>query len=187
MTQMRKFSFIVVFLIIFSFFPRYSFAIDAIKLIAEVNSERITNGLTPLVQDNKLNNAALQKAISLTKIQSLSHTKSQEGVAWSFIKDAGYVYGIAGENLAVNFQNEEEVISHWMNSPSHRANILRSDFTDVGVAITEGKYDGRTADYVVMYFAQPNLSLQREAQIKALKDMITYLSNLLFALQSKML
>lgn len=184
---MNKYSFVFIFLIIFCLFPKNSFAIDAIKLIAEVNNERIANGLTQLVQENKLNNAALQKAISLTKIQSLSHTKSQEGVAWLFIKDAGYFYEIAGENLAVNFQNEAEVVSHWMNSPSHRANILNPDFTDIGVAVTDGKYDGRKADYVVMYFARPNLSLQREAQIKALKEMIIYLSNLLFILQSKML
>lgn len=184
---MKKYLFIVIFLALFTLIPRYSFAIDAIKLIAEVNNERVESGLIPLNQESRLSNAALQKAISLTKIQSLIHTKSQEGVAWSFINDSGYFYEIAGENLAVNFQNEAEIISHWMNSQSHRANILRSDFTDVGVAITQGKYDGKTADYVVMYFARPNLSLQKEAQIKVLKEMIAYLSNLLFALQAKMI
>lgn len=185
--QMRKYLFIAIFLVLFSLFPSRGFAIDTAKLIAEVNNERVSNGLVPLVQNNRLDRAASQKAISLTKIQSLIHTKSQDGVAWSFINDAGYLYEIAGENLAVNFQSEEEVVSHWMNSPTHRANILRSDFVDVGVAVAQGKYEDKMADYVVMYFARPNLALQREAQIKTLREMIAYLSNLLFVLQSKML
>lgn len=187
MAQMRNYLFITVFLVLFFLFPSHGFAIDTAKLIAGVNSERISRGLVPLVQNSKLDRASLQKTISLTKIQYLSHTKSQEGVAWSFIKDAGYLYEIAGENLAVNFQDEKEIVDHWMNSQSHRANILHPDFMDVGVAVAQGKYEGKTADYVVMYFARPNLELQREAQIKALREMITYLLNLLFVLQSKML
>lgn len=184
---MKKYLFIAVFLASSFLFPSHGYAIDAAKIITEVNDERVARGLTPLAQNRMLDNASLQKAISLSKIQSLIHTKSQDGVAWSFINDAGYLYEIAGENLAVNFQNEEEIVDHWMNSPSHRENILRPDFADVGVAVAQGKYEGETADYVVMYFARPNLALQREAQIKMLREMIAYLSNLLFVLQSKIL
>ena len=49
---------------------------------------------------------------------------------------------IAGENLAVNFSDSQDVTNAWMNSPEHRANILNGDFTQIGIATAQGTYKG---------------------------------------------
>ena len=77
----------------------------------------------------------------------------------------GYRFKYAGENLAVNFSDSAEVERAWMNSPGHRANILNGKFTEVGIAISFGKYDGRDVVFVAQLFGRPSLAAAATAPI----------------------
>ena len=63
-----------------------------------------------------------------------SHTGSDGSQPWDRMSRAGYSWNFAGENIAVGQTSVADVMSSWMNSPGHRANILDSGFSHVGVA-----------------------------------------------------
>ncbi len=120
-----------------------------------VNEERRSRGLTTLSVDFRLTESAKAKAKSLSAIGDLRHTKSGDGIVWWPLKDAGYDYRLAGENLALNIPSAEEIVSSWMSSSSHRENIVDRSFEHIGVAVVEGYFQNSPASYVVMYTADP--------------------------------
>jgi hypothetical protein len=71
---------------------------------------------------------------------------------WYFIKNAGYEYEYAGENLAKGFSNSSDVVTAWMNSPTHRENVLSPKYQDIGFAVVEGKLLGEDTVLVVQMF-----------------------------------
>jgi hypothetical protein len=87
----------------------------------------------------------------MVKNQYFAHT-SPDGVSpWHWFKSAGYNYKYAGENLAIGFYESEEVYNAWLNSPSHRANIVNPNYTQVGTAVLSG-YDQNGTIVVVQEF-----------------------------------
>jgi len=74
---------------------------------------------------------------------------------WYWFTKAGYSYKKAGENLAVNFKDSDDVVRAWMNSPTHKANIVKEGYTEIGIGIAEGVYQGKKATFVVQLFAAP--------------------------------
>jgi hypothetical protein len=84
-----------------------------------------------------------------------SHTGPDGAQPWKWFREAGYRYEYAGENLAVNFNESEDVVNAWMKSPTHRANILKHDFTEVGIGVATGTYKGKEAVFVVQFFGKP--------------------------------
>ncbi len=146
-------------LILFGFLFILPISVDALPnpdaIVGLVNQERTKIGLNPLKVNYKLVEAAKTKAVSLAKIEDLKHTKSINGGLWWPLIDAGYVYRLVGENLALNIEIPEEVVSSWMGSPSHRENILERSFEDIGVAVASGYFEGLPASYLVMYTATP--------------------------------
>jgi hypothetical protein len=73
-----------------------------------------------------------------------------------WIKEAGYTYVSAGENLAVRFNESSDVVRAWMASESHKANIVKQGYTEIGVGVAEGTYKGTPTTFVVQYFARPS-------------------------------
>ena len=81
------------------------------------------------------------------------------GIApWNFIMDSGYQYEYAGENLAKNFLFSQGVIDAWMDSPTHRANVLRKEYSDVGFAVVNGILNGEETTLVVQIFGKPMMN-----------------------------
>lgn len=74
---------------------------------------------------------------------------------WDFITGSGYQYEYAGENLAKNFMFSQGVVDAWMNSPSHKENLMRKDYTDVGFAVVNGVLNGEETTLVVQLFGKP--------------------------------
>ncbi|MEI6553150.1 MAG: CAP domain-containing protein, partial [bacterium] len=74
---------------------------------------------------------------------------------WYWIDQTGYQYSSAGENLAVNFDYSKDVVQAWMNSPTHRANIVKAKYQEIGIGIAEGFYQGRPSVFVVQMFGTP--------------------------------
>lgn len=132
--------------------------ITAEQLLASTNEQRRTNGEKPLIVSNKLNQAAADKAQDMFDKQYWAHT-SPTGVApWAWFGQANYQYAEAGENLARGFSTSDGVVTAWMDSADHRANILDSNYTDVGFAIKQGVLNGKTTTLVVAFYAEPQSS-----------------------------
>jgi len=84
---------------------------------------------------------------------------------WQFISESGYAYQSAGENLARDFSDEKKLMAGWLNSPTHKANILNGNFSETGVAILDGEIDGEPVLLVVNLFAQPRINDDELPQI----------------------
>lgn len=102
----------------------------ALQVIKLVNKERTAAGKTELTANAELNQAAAIRAEELTR--SFSHNRPDGSKCFSAIKDTGFSYSSAGENIAMGQTDAEDVMSSWMNSDGHKSNIL-GDFTNIGV------------------------------------------------------
>ena len=133
----------------------FSSNISVNSLLTEVNQERTKANLPPLVINKELNQAALAKAQDMFNDQYWAHVAPDGKQAWDFIKEAKYVYKYAGENLARDFNNSDEVVAAWMASPTHRENIMNKDFAQMGLAVVDGNLKGFNTTLVVQLFAVP--------------------------------
>lgn len=116
-------------------------------VLAEVNAARAQNGLSALTLDASMNRAAAVRAAELA--QSFSHTRPNGSRGLTALNEAGVSYRTAGENIASGQQTAQAVVSAWMNSSGHRANILSASFGRMGVG--QATIGGRT--YWVQLFA----------------------------------
>ncbi len=120
------------------------------------NIEREKVGLQSLVLQPKLSASALKKANDMLDRQYFEHKSPDGKTAVDLIKEKGYVYQIIGENLALgDFGSDRKLIDAWMNSPAHKANILNPKFTEIGVGLVKGNYQGSTVWLVVQHFGKP--------------------------------
>lgn len=125
------------------------------EVIALTNNERILAGDGTLTENPALTLAAQNKARDMATKGYFSHTGPGGKSPWVWITDAGYSYQSAGENLAVRFDTSSDVVQAWMASPTHRANIVKPIYTEIGVGTAEGIYEGVPATFVVQYFGTP--------------------------------
>lgn len=133
----------------------YLAAVISSAIVNLTNVDRGVNNLHYLAVNPVLERAAQLKAEDMAKKEYFAHT-SPEGVSpWYWFKEAGYAFAYAGENLAIRFTDSIDVERAWMNSPSHRANILSGHFTEIGVGIAEGIYEGQKTIFVVQMFGAP--------------------------------
>lgn len=129
--------------------------IDANVLTDETNQNRVDNGLPALQVSPLLVAAAQDKANDMATKDYFAHTSPQGLTPWYWFEQVGYNFDYAGENLAVNFSDSQDVTTAWMNSPEHRANILDVNYTQIGIATAQGLYNGEPATYVVEEFGTP--------------------------------
>ncbi|MBI5654539.1 hypothetical protein HZC53_02735 [Candidatus Uhrbacteria bacterium] len=130
-------------------------AITQANIITLTNEARSGQGLTPLKTNTKLTNAAAAKAADMLEKQYFAHTSPSGTTPWAWIRQAGYAYTISGENLAVHYTTAEGTFAGWLASPSHRANIVSTKFTETGVGIAEGVFEGHPSIVVVQMFGRP--------------------------------
>src|SRR4030065_255642 len=116
----------------------YATDINMPALYQLVNEQRQNNNLPPLTYNEKLAQAAYGKAQDMFTKNYWAHYAPDGATPWNFILASGYQYEYAGENLAKNFLFSQNVLDAWMASPSHRENILRKDYNEVGFAIVNG-------------------------------------------------
>lgn len=137
------------------------------KLYQLTNEKRKEHSLASLNLNTQLSQAAAHKAQDMFRKNYWAHFGPSGETPWGFILDSGYKYEYAGENLAKNFLFSDGVIDAWMNSPTHRENILRSEYTDVGFAIANGTLNGEETTLVVQMFGKPLQSTATVTQVKA--------------------
>lgn len=125
---------------------------DVVRL---TNQEREKQGLTPLKVNSALNEAALAKAQDMLTEQYWSHNSPTGVQPWAFFEHSKYEYSVAGENLARDFSNSPDMVRAWMNSPTHRENIVHQKYQEIGVAVIDGKLQGVETTLVVQFFGSP--------------------------------
>lgn len=143
----------------------YSSAITPKNIIALTNQTRENLELTPLEQNDLLMAAASKKAGDMLAKQYFAHTSPAGRTPWDWIKEVGYKYRYAGENLAVHFHEAEDVQAGWMASPTHRANIVNDRYTEIGVGTATGVFEGVSATFVVQMFGRPQVPVVTAAAL----------------------
>jgi hypothetical protein len=124
-------------------------------VIAYTNQNREQAGDGDLAQNALLTKAAQMKADDMAAKGYFAHNSPDGKTSWYWFDQVGYKYEYAGENLAINFDDSEDVTNAWMASPTHRANMLYPHFTEIGVATAVGMYQGRETTFVVQMFGMP--------------------------------
>jgi len=129
-------------------------------LFSILNQSRQSQGLAPLTESKTLDQAALMKAQDMVANNYFSHQSPQGITPWFWFTKAGYQYTYAGENLAVGFIDSRTVFNAWLNSPSHKENMLNPHYTEVGTAVVKG-FGGNDAIVVVQLFGSPRVATQQ--------------------------
>ena len=101
------------------------------QVVALVNQERAKEGLPALEVDATLQAAALARAKECVTL--FSHTRPNGTSCFTVLKEYGISYRQAGENIAYGQRSPEEVVTAWMNSSGHRANVMNKSFTKIGI------------------------------------------------------
>lgn len=151
-----------------------SLTTDAI--IEATNKERIKAGLMPLRSNTALTRSAMVKTDDMIARQYFEHDSPDGKAVSDLVLDAKYDYVIVGENLARgNFADATDLVSEWMNSPGHRANILSPKYQEIGAYVAQGTFEGRTVWFAVQHFgtdrdACPRISSKLKPEIDAMNE-----------------
>jgi hypothetical protein len=137
----------------------YATDIHVEQLLSDTNAQRTALGLSPLTLNSQLSAAAAQKATDMFAKGYWAHNSPTGSTPWDFISGSGYHYVVAGENLAKNFTTSQAVVDAWMASPTHRDNMVKPSYRDIGFAVVNGKLNGEETTLVVQMFGSTVESL----------------------------
>ncbi len=146
---------LLAFALVAFIWPTRAFALSPDALLGLTNQQRVTAGLQPLHANTELAASATAKAQDMITRDYWAHFAPDGTSPWYFISQSGYKYTRAGENLAMDFGTDQAVMDGWMNSPTHRANILNPYYVDVGFAVVEGQLQGHDTLLVVAHYGAP--------------------------------
>lgn len=125
------------------------------KIIEQSNIERKKIGVSDLIKNEKLDEAAKLKLEHMVDNNYWSHTAPDGTEPWDFFRNVSYDYEFAGENLAKGFSTAQDTVKSWMNSEKHRENILNNNYTQIGVAYTYDNFQGVNQVVIVQLFGKP--------------------------------
>jgi len=152
-------SFFVLFQITLSYLSKskpdilgYASNISIQEVVNLTNKKRSDAGLSTLTLNQTLSNAAYVKGVDMINKDYWAHVSPDGTQPWSFFKNAGYKYRYAGENLARDFSNATDAVNAWMNSPTHRDNMLNPKYKEIGIGIVEGDLAGSDTTIIVQFF-----------------------------------
>lgn len=150
----------------------YAANIPPSEVIRLTNVQRASNGLPALSENSTLDSAALAKGNDMLAKGYWAHFAPDGTSPWSFFLSFGYRYRYAGENLARDFSDPNSAVNAWMNSPSHRENILNPNYKEIGVGVVQGSLAGADTTIIVQFFGAP-LSGQPSIPIAQAKETST--------------
>lgn len=128
-------------------------------VISETNKQRLAGNLLALKESSLLQKAAEMKIDDMLKQQYFEHISPNGDGPAELAKKSNYDFIIIGENLALgNFKNDLDLVNGWMASPGHRANIMRSTYQEIGVAVRQGVFKGEKTWLAVQEFGTPSLA-----------------------------
>lgn len=147
-------------------------------IIEATNKERIKAGLMPLRSNTHLTQSAMVKTNDMITRQYFEHDSPDGKAVSDLVLAAGYDYVIVGENLARgNFADTNDLVSEWMKSPGHRANILSPKYQEIGAYVAQGTFEGRTVWFAVQHFGTdrdtcPRISSKLKPEIDAMNELL---------------
>lgn len=144
-------------------------SITADELISLTNAKRAEGGLPQLTVNPVLSQAAQAKAADMIAKNYWAHTSPDGLTPWVWFKNVGYRYLYAGENLARDFGDSGSVVNAWMNSPTHRENIMSNRYQEIGIAVVHDTFQGQPTTLVVQMFGTPGTAAPAVAQKQAAK------------------
>lgn len=157
-------------------------------VIRWTNFQREKYGLPSLQENFRLNVSAEAKTQDMFENQYFSHYSPSGSGVGDLVENVGYEFIAIGENLALgNFENDEALLQAWMDSPGHRANILNPIYQEIGVAVREGIFEGRSTWLAVQHFGMPlsacpqpdeNLALEIEINQSEIRQLQNTLDSL---------
>lgn len=172
--------FLISFQLILSFtgksFPQvlgYAANISPSEVIRLTNEKRVQNGLSPLSENSTLSSAAIAKGNDMLAKGYWAHFAPDGTSPWSFFTSFGYKYRYAGENLARDFSSPSSAVEAWMNSPTHKENILNSKYQEIGIGVVEGSLAGADITIIVQFFGTPANSAPSIPDVKAKEVTVT--------------
>lgn len=136
--------------------------VTAERLVELVNTERQKSGLDILERNPLLDQAAKSKTEAILSAQRFEHNIGERRFS-DWIKDQNYEYSYVGENLAMDFEDSDEIMAAWLASPTHKRNILNSRFTDIGIGITEGDFQNEKTLVIAQIFGSPLIPIEKSA------------------------
>ncbi|MDO8633391.1 MAG: CAP domain-containing protein [bacterium] len=141
-------------------FPKTSFLASLFPgALIELTNEERKEAEAPLLKVNtQLQEGAQLKAEDMARNHYFAHIAPSGKTPWDWFKVAQYSFSYAGENLALNYFDSGELVESWMESESHKSNILNKNFTETGIGIAKGTQNGVELIYVVQFFGKPTLS-----------------------------
>jgi uncharacterized YkwD family protein/spore coat assembly protein SafA len=122
------------------------------EVVRLTNVERSKNGLPALTQNWELSRVARYKSADMANKGYFAHQSPTYGSPFTMMQNFGIRFSAAGENIAYGQRTPQEVVTAWMNSPGHRANILSRSYSQIGVGLARNK--NGTA-YWTQMFIQP--------------------------------
>ncbi len=146
--------------------PSFAYAnIVPYDIVIESNKARAKEGLHLLVPDERLMAAAQARANDMANTGVFAHKGADGSSPWEWVREEGYSFSRAAENLAVNYDDAEAVIEGWLKSPGHRANLFDARLTDIGIGTAEGMHKGKSAVFVVQFLARPGNTMGQAAAV----------------------
>lgn len=139
--------------------------IVAQEIVAFANRARRAVGLPTLAVDPTLEASASAKGQDMLARGYFAHDSPDGRKPWSWIDRSRYDFIYAGENLAIDFLAADTIHAAFMQSPSHRANILNGRYRDIGVAVVSGEMAGRPTELLVEFFGTRRVAALREPAV----------------------
>lgn len=130
----------------------YAANIGIQEVVNLTNQKRAALGLSALSLNQTLSSAAYTKGRDMIDKDYWAHVSPDGTQPWKFFKDFNYRYRYAGENLARDFSNANEAVNAWMNSPTHKENILNPKYKEIGIGVVEGDLAGSDTTIIVQFF-----------------------------------
>lgn len=145
-------------------------AVEESKVVMLTNNLRVSAGIPKLKENVKLDASAVFKAEDMVEKNYFAHESPEGNRLAYFLAKAGYKYRSAGENLAIGYFDATEVVAAWKASPTHKANMLDKDFTEIGIGSKGGVYDGAATLYIAEHFGSPDYSGDAYANVALAGD-----------------
>lgn len=132
-----------------------TWAYDEKRVVEEINRERTEHHLPKYTINAELSFIAQKKVRDMMQKQYWSHQSPSGELVWDLINTSHLKYQAAGENLAKGFTDDYQMVKAWMDSPTHRANILSDQFTVIGLGEQTGNFQGKEMSVVSLVFIKP--------------------------------
>jgi hypothetical protein len=160
-------------ILVFFAFTHIVFASGITKenIINLVNQSRNENNVEALSENQKLDQAAENKLDDMIKNNYFAHTSPSGVTPWFWFEKNGYDYKYAGENLAMGFSTVEREHDAWMESPTHKRNILNPSYKEIGVAVGQGTIDNSLVTIAVQTFGSlANGKIEQKEEVNISDD-----------------